>query len=113
MPKQTDITIDQMIPDRGLSMRKLRWENELDARYVNSDGDTMTGDLRGKDFIDTRSRTINYDGSGNVTSVEYVGGRTVIYTYDGGGDVVSWTDGTNTWTINYDGGGDVTGITVT
>jgi hypothetical protein len=72
----------------------------------------FTGDIRGKDFISTRSSTITYTGA-YITSIAKTGGRTVTFTLNGSNQITSFTDGTNTWTITYNGSNKITLITVT
>lgn len=85
----------------------------LDAsRFVKKTGDTMTGDLRGTDFVPTRSFTVTRDGSGYLATIVKTGGRTVTITRNGSNYISSATDGTNTWTITRDGSNVLTGVTV-
>lgn len=67
--------------------------------FVSITGDTMTGDLRGTDFIATRSITLNRDGSGRISSVIKTNGRTINYTRDDDGLLESWEDGINDWSL--------------
>lgn len=79
---------------------------------VKKTGDTMTGDLRGTDFVSTRSFTVTRDGSGYLATIVKTGGRTVTISRNGNNYISSATDGTNTWTINRDGSNVLTGVTV-
>lgn len=80
--------------------------------FVKKSGDTMTGDLRGTDFVSTRSFTVTRDGSGYLATIVKTGGRTVTITRNGSNYISSATDGTNTWTITRDGSNVLTGVTV-
>jgi hypothetical protein len=81
--------------------------------FVSDSGDTMTGDLRGKDFIMTRGGTVTRDGNNYIQTVVKTGGRTVTITRDVNNRVTSWTDATNTWTVTRDGNNRIASWAVT
>ncbi len=82
------------------------------ANLVHKIGDTMTGDLRGTDFVKTRTFTVTRDGSGYLATIVKTGGRTVTISRNGSNHISSATDGTNTWTVTRDGSNVLTGVTV-
>ena len=83
------------------------------AGYVQKAGDTMTGDLRGKEFVPTRSKTITRNAGNFVTVVAMTGGRTLTITRDVNNLMTSKTDTINTWTPTRDANNYITAITVT
>ena len=85
----------------------------MDSRFVNITGDTMTGDLIGKDFVRTRDGVITRDGNGYVSSIALTGGRTLVVTRDGNNYISSITDGTRTWTYTRNASNQVTSWAVT
>jgi len=87
-------------------------QQSLGDDYVLKAGDTMSGDLIGKDFVSTRNGVVTRVG-GFVTQVALDGGRTLVFTRDGNNLVSSITDGTRTWTYTRDANKRVTGWTIT
>jgi len=83
------------------------------AAFVAVIGDIMTGDLRGMDFVATRTVALARDGSGYISTVTKTGGRTVTITRDVNHYITSITDTINTWTFTRDVDNKVTDITVT
>jgi len=84
------------------------------TQYLRTDGTrNVTGDLRGTEFIGTRSATLTHNGSGFVTQKAMTGGLTWVYTRDANNFITSKTDGTNTWTYTRDANNLVTAVTVT
>ena len=86
--------------------------------YVNT-GDVLadgtvpfTGDVRGKDFIGTRSATITRTGA-YISSVAKTGGRTITITRNGSNYITSVSDTVNTWTMTRNGSNQITAVTVT
>lgn len=83
------------------------------SSFVKKSGDTMTGDLRGTDFISTSSATVARDSNSLVIQVDKSSGRLILVTRDVNGTIVSVTDSINTWTINRDVNNLLTGVSVT
>lgn len=83
----------------------------VDDLFVKIEGDTMTGDLVGTDFVKTRSGTITRTGD-YISSIEKTGGRTVTITRDGSNYITSATDGTRTWTFTRNGSNQITSWSV-
>jgi hypothetical protein len=90
-------TIAVAVPDSD-------YQSALGYTPVNKIGDTMTGDLIGKDFVKTRNATPTYDINGRIVSLAKTGGLTYTFTYNGDGSFHTKTDGTRTWTYSYSGG---------
>ena len=94
------------------SLVNLAYGDSGHTGFVADAGDIMTGDLRGTDFVSTRSGTITRVG-GYVSSVAKTGGRTITITRDGSNYISSVADGTNTWTFTRDGSNIITSWSVT
>lgn len=72
-----------------------------------------TSDIRlAHQFVSTDGIASITRSSGRISNITFASGYELDITRDVDGTVLSWTDGTNTWTINRTGD-EITGITVT
>lgn len=85
--------------------------NVDNENFVLKSGDTMTGNLVGKDFISTLGGEITRV-DGEITQIVKSDGRTIVISRTLG-LVSSITDGSRTWTYTRDGDGNVVSWTVT
>ena len=83
------------------------------TQYLNKYGDIATGDIRGTDFIKSRSLTVTRDANNLILQVNKTDGRTIIITRDANNLISSFTDSINTWTVARDVNNLITGVTVT
>lgn len=78
--------------------------------YVLKNGDVLTGDLIGKNFVNTRSGVITRT-AGLISQIAYIGGRTLDINRIGG-LISSITDGVRTWAFSRDANNYVSSWTV-
>jgi hypothetical protein len=87
--------------------------DDIDTNLVHKSGDTITGDIRGTDFISTRSATLTRNVNGFISQIDLQGGRTLIYTRNSQNYVISMSDSVNTWTFVRDANNRILSMNVT
>lgn len=88
--------------------------NFLSGQYLLLDASNspLSGDLRGPEFIATRSSTIIRDLNGFVQDVIKTDGRTINISRDTNNYITQYTDSINTWIIGRDINNYISGVDV-